>query len=593
MLDNIKIGNQITLLRKEKHLTGEKLAELLDVSPQAVSKWENGKNLPETALLPSLSEILGTTIDSLLTPKELLILNAVYSDGIKGINITQSVSGYVNGNKLNIIVNPLSLGLSLDSDRIGVLTVKYQTPDGIFFGFAVQDENLYIDLSAKNFATQTSINIIGAYYGNKNFFKSALQKMEHYEYFKWNAIGVNHETFPSNTASDDMEYLTLIYLNTEGIHVISCQENDTLYYNDDRTGLYLKDNTSCILPGIIRLNWEEGMECPWAGSLYASLKYMGERYTYEEIMGLSGACYRICFTDCWDWSCTDALVAFDYSSIFFKAVGYNQVWASRLEKGDRKAEREYIMRDIKNGKPVIAINLRVAPEWGVITGYINNGGEFLCRTYFDKEIFEEHKNDSDFCKETGGYLVNDFWPFLITHFGDKKAKPSQLCSLTASLNTLVDSFDAQQTRGYHQGKDAYESWMKALSNESDFNESGDKESLCRKLSVNECMLFNLIDARRSAEIYLRESAVLLPSSSRELLLKIADNYAEMVHILSVFRNKVKFCYETAMIPNTKIQSGVCTPDLRREQIELLAHILNFEQENVDLIKIIIKAFEDN
>jgi transcriptional regulator with XRE-family HTH domain len=33
---------------------GEQLAELLGVSPQAVSKWENGKNLPETALLPKL-----------------------------------------------------------------------------------------------------------------------------------------------------------------------------------------------------------------------------------------------------------------------------------------------------------------------------------------------------------------------------------------------------------------------------------------------------------------------------------------------------------------------------------------------------------
>ena len=39
MLDNDKIGKQIALLRKEKGLTGEQLAELLDVSAQAVSKW--------------------------------------------------------------------------------------------------------------------------------------------------------------------------------------------------------------------------------------------------------------------------------------------------------------------------------------------------------------------------------------------------------------------------------------------------------------------------------------------------------------------------------------------------------------------------
>ena len=40
MLDLEKIGHQIALLRKEKGFTGEKLAELLEVSPQAVSKWE-------------------------------------------------------------------------------------------------------------------------------------------------------------------------------------------------------------------------------------------------------------------------------------------------------------------------------------------------------------------------------------------------------------------------------------------------------------------------------------------------------------------------------------------------------------------------
>ena len=69
MLDNYKIGNRITLLRKNKGFSGEKFAELLDVSAQAVSKWENGKNLPETALLPSISKILGVSIDSLLMPK--------------------------------------------------------------------------------------------------------------------------------------------------------------------------------------------------------------------------------------------------------------------------------------------------------------------------------------------------------------------------------------------------------------------------------------------------------------------------------------------------------------------------------------------
>ena len=73
MINNTKVGNQIAFLRKEKGLTGEKFAERLGVSPQAVSKWENGKCLPETALLPALSALLGVSIDAILTPPQTVI----------------------------------------------------------------------------------------------------------------------------------------------------------------------------------------------------------------------------------------------------------------------------------------------------------------------------------------------------------------------------------------------------------------------------------------------------------------------------------------------------------------------------------------
>lgn len=68
MLDNALIGNQILILRKRNGLTQEDLAQKLDVSPQAISKWENGHSLPETALLPQLAKLLNSSIDSILMP---------------------------------------------------------------------------------------------------------------------------------------------------------------------------------------------------------------------------------------------------------------------------------------------------------------------------------------------------------------------------------------------------------------------------------------------------------------------------------------------------------------------------------------------
>ena len=222
---------------------------------------------------------------------------------------------------------------------------------------------------------------------------------------------------------------------------------------------------------------------------------MGEPYTYEQIMGMSGACFRVCFTDVWDYSCTDALVAFDYATPLYQAIGYSFRVAERLEKQDRKAERLDIMGDIRNGKAVLAINLRVAPEWGIITGYVDNGNRFLCRTYFDKEIFDvleqadksgheaeqESKSGQEQAEkrklaeewrivfeENEGYLFSDFWPFIILHFGEKQDRPSTLSVLKTSLRTYIESFYAEECRGYYQGKEAYRAWINGLSKESDF-----------------------------------------------------------------------------------------------------------------------------
>ena len=61
-----EIGLFIKKLRKEKGLTQSELAEKLNISFQAVSKWENGETLPDTAILLDLCNELDTSVDTLL-----------------------------------------------------------------------------------------------------------------------------------------------------------------------------------------------------------------------------------------------------------------------------------------------------------------------------------------------------------------------------------------------------------------------------------------------------------------------------------------------------------------------------------------------
>ena len=64
------IGKRIAELRKNKGLKQENLAEMLGVSGQAVSKWENDQSCPDISLLPQLAQILGVTVDELLSGKK-------------------------------------------------------------------------------------------------------------------------------------------------------------------------------------------------------------------------------------------------------------------------------------------------------------------------------------------------------------------------------------------------------------------------------------------------------------------------------------------------------------------------------------------
>ena len=65
-MNQIKIGNFIAECRKNKNLTQVQLAEKLNVSDRAVSKWENGKAMPDSNIMLNLCSILGINVNELL-----------------------------------------------------------------------------------------------------------------------------------------------------------------------------------------------------------------------------------------------------------------------------------------------------------------------------------------------------------------------------------------------------------------------------------------------------------------------------------------------------------------------------------------------
>ena len=66
-MDQDKIGKFIAECRKEKSFTQAALAEQLGITDRAVSKWERGKNMPDLSIMPDLCELLGISVNELLT----------------------------------------------------------------------------------------------------------------------------------------------------------------------------------------------------------------------------------------------------------------------------------------------------------------------------------------------------------------------------------------------------------------------------------------------------------------------------------------------------------------------------------------------
>ena len=123
------LGRRIADLRKEKGLKQEVIAEKMGVSSQAVSKWENDQTCPDISVLPLLAEILGVTVDKLLTGKEPTPIVQLAPQEEKDLVLRMEIAA-VDGSvvRTNIPMSIASQYLSSDACSI-VLTEAFQGQD--------------------------------------------------------------------------------------------------------------------------------------------------------------------------------------------------------------------------------------------------------------------------------------------------------------------------------------------------------------------------------------------------------------------------------------------------------------------------------
>ena len=123
MLDLIKTGSFISEMRKEKGLTQKQLADQVGVSDKAVSRWETGKGLPDTSIMPELCKALDINVNELLSGER---LNAeAYSGKAEEIMVSLVKDVQENKNDKKSVVLGLALGfVLLMLGLIGIVTVS-------------------------------------------------------------------------------------------------------------------------------------------------------------------------------------------------------------------------------------------------------------------------------------------------------------------------------------------------------------------------------------------------------------------------------------------------------------------------------------
>jgi transcriptional regulator with XRE-family HTH domain len=111
MLDLIKTGSFISEMRKDKGLTQKELADQVGVSDKTVSRWETGKGLPDTSIMPELCKVLDINVNELLSGER---LNAeAYSGKAEEMMVSLVKDVQENRNDKKSAVLGLVLGLAL------------------------------------------------------------------------------------------------------------------------------------------------------------------------------------------------------------------------------------------------------------------------------------------------------------------------------------------------------------------------------------------------------------------------------------------------------------------------------------------------
>ena len=126
-MDQEKIGKFISSCRKETGLTQAALADKLGITDRAVSKWETGKSLPDASIMIELCNLLGITVNELLTGEHITMDD--YKNKAEA-NLLEMRLKVEQRDKLLLKVEKIMIGVAIPFYAALILTGAYVCKGG-------------------------------------------------------------------------------------------------------------------------------------------------------------------------------------------------------------------------------------------------------------------------------------------------------------------------------------------------------------------------------------------------------------------------------------------------------------------------------
>jgi hypothetical protein len=295
------------------------------------------------------------------------------------------------------------------------------------------------------------------------------------------------------------------------------------------------------------------------------LKALGSEVTYEQLMGISGAAFRIQLHEEWCPSSPHPDCGFNCTDVMIKAFKLDTISHTYNYRRDKVSTiLNEILASIEKGKPVIASSY----ETGLVTGFTKRKKEI-------KLLYREpYSNIGD--KPAALKIV----PASYSIFNAIPPKPA-IQSYIDSLRRAVQLSDHPITDKYYLGFTAYEKWISELLDESKIKKLS-KNSQPELSNQNAHIYYSLLDARQCAADYLRYIDEILGAEFQAPLRKAAEYYKQIAEILLKGMKTIVWDWEFA-------EGTKWTETMRKHQANILKEAVTIERKGINEIKKIVNS----